>query len=97
VSVSTINRALRRRGKRRQVARVVPALTQVHKARRLSWTLEHVSWTHGNWSRVVFTDEKTLQSCEHGHPYVWREKNQRLDPDLMVEEPGRRFELNLFG
>ena len=96
-SIKTITRRLRKSGIRRCVARLVPHLTSSHKALRLQWASEHVGWTHEDWQKIVFTDEKTLQNNENGKPRLWPKVGERLNPDNLVEIPGRRWKLNLFG
>lgn len=56
-----------------------PRLTAVMKSKRLAFAKKHETWTAEDWSRVMFSDESTLQQ------FVTRKRHIR-------RPPGKRFE-----
>lgn len=77
VSVTTVRRRLHEVGIHHRVPAAKERLTAEHRAGRLAFANRHVGKGLDFWSRVVFTDEKTFNSTNHGRLRVWRENNTR--------------------
>lgn len=77
VSAETVRRRLHRSGKHHRVPAVKECLTNQHRAARLAFARQHVEKDLEFWSRVVFTDEKTFCSTNHGKIHLWRSNNTR--------------------
>lgn len=55
-----------------------PALTSEHKARRVSWVTNSITWSLCDWSKVVRSDEKKFKmDGPDGHYYYWADKRCR--------------------
>jgi hypothetical protein len=54
-------------------------LTPRHKEVRVGFALQHLPQDDAFWSRVVFSDEKTFQSCPNGRIRVYRPRNTRYE------------------
>ncbi|KAG7166725.1 putative Transposable element Tc1 transposase-like 43 [Homarus americanus] len=61
------------RRKRESITGFPQRLTAEHRAGRLA--NQHVGEGFDFWSRVVFTDEKTFSSSNHGRLHVWTENS----------------------
>ena len=77
VSVDTIRRRLHEAHIHCRVPAKKEWLTEQHRQVRLQFALEHGEKDADFWSRVVFTDEKTFRSSDHGVLRVWRRNNTR--------------------
>jgi hypothetical protein len=72
-------------------------LTPRHKEVRVSFALQHLPEDDAFWSRVVFSDEKTFQSCPNGRIRVYRPRNTRYE-ERYVDPTHRsgRFSVNMW-
>lgn len=94
-SIDTIKRELRRMKLPAYVSRQRDQLKPHHMAARLKFAEEKEDF---DWSRVCFSDEKTLQSHCHGRQYVRRPRGQAWKPKYVVRiDRTRRFKVNLWG
>lgn len=59
-----------------RIAAKKPFLTEAHKEERLGFALEHINT---DWSRIIFSDEKTFQSDRHQKTHLYRPNNCRYD------------------
>ena len=59
-----------------------PRLTDLHKIDRVAWCTEN---EHRDWGNVVFSDETTVCTSDHGVQFVRRPKGARYDPDYVAE------------
>lgn len=57
VSEWTVRRRLKEKNLTPKRAATGPRLTPHHRQARLDFALQHVNWTHEQWSHVLFTDE----------------------------------------
>ncbi len=74
----------------RQLCR--PALNESRAARRLAWALAYQHYTPGDWARVCWTDECTIERG-HGIEPIWtftRPSEQIRDHDIRPIELGKR-------
>lgn len=77
VSATTVRRRLHEAGIHHRVPATKERLTAAHRAGRLAFANQYVGHDFNFWSRVVFSDEKTFSSFNHGRLHVWRENNTR--------------------
>lgn len=94
-SVDTVRRALHSEGLHYRRHAVKPSLTDNHKRARLEFALEFLDL---DWSNVIFTDEKTFKSSQHGRLSLWRRNNTRWNSGHVVPnmESGR-ITVNMWG
>ena len=80
VHITTVSRRLRFNfGLKSYKPARKPRLTPLMKSKRLAFAKEHAAWTSEDWSKIMFSDECTLQQ------FVVRKKNVR-------RPVGKRFE-----
>ena len=90
-SAVTFRRALRRQGLVARVKPRKPALTELHRRRRLEWARAHRNWTVSDWERVIFSDEtKLLCVNPNGRAWCWRPAGDHSLSDRVVK-PSRKF------
>lgn len=53
-------------------------LTEMHKANRIGFSLEHLPMSENDWRSVIFADESCVQITNCGRLRVWRRKGERL-------------------
>lgn len=68
------------------------ALTDIQKATRMGFALEHLSKDEDFWRTCIFTDEKVFSTVEAGQRHCWRQKNTRYEAENIAEKRtcGRR-------
>lgn len=71
-------------------------LTEANKQRRVEFAHEYIN--EGIWENVIFSDEKTFQSCSNGKIRVYRPSGMRYDERYTrkVNQSGR-FSINVWG
>lgn len=84
LSERTLRRGLAKERYYRRIARQKPWLTEAHKAARLEWAREHVTWTLDDWSRVLFTDEASIRCGCFGQVYVTRQSHETYHEDCLT-------------
>ncbi|KAK2944051.1 putative Transposable element Tc1 transposase [Blattamonas nauphoetae] len=73
VSDRTIRRRAAEWGLYHRVQRKTPALTRSHVQKRLDCANAHIDWSFDDWSRVLFSDESSVQcGSNHGQQWIWR-------------------------
>lgn len=77
VSMTTIRRRLHAADLHCRVAARKEVLSATHRASRLAFSMQHLNKGMDFWSRVIFCDEKTFRSSDHGKEHVWRMDNTR--------------------
>ena len=77
VSNDTIRRRLHRAAIHHFKPASKPFLTDRHRQERLSFALEYYPKDDEFWEKVIFCDEKTFSSDEHGSLHCWRQWNTR--------------------
>ena len=79
-SVETVRRALHRQKLYGRISRRKPKLTKSHMKKRLEWAKAHLTWSVGDWSKVLFSDESKICRLQSGaNRYCWREVAHELD------------------
>ena len=61
VSARTVRRRLNESGLRSRVAVKKPLLRAVNAQKRLAWAQKHLNWTAQDWSKVLWTDESSIE------------------------------------
>ena len=89
VSPRTIGRALKTLGFKRMVPQREPLLSAAHKVRRLAWCIAH---RDTDWSKLIFTDESSLQFAPYRQKLLVLEGHRRL-----VTRTSKRVPLKWFG
>lgn len=80
VSLHTIRRTLYSVGLKNCIARRKPLISPANKQARLSWCLEHASWTKAKWAKVLWSDESTFSQFQQSRcSRVWREAKEEWD------------------
>ncbi|KAJ8732874.1 hypothetical protein PYW07_000141 [Mythimna separata] len=94
-SLRTVYRALHSEGLHYRRHAIKPLLTEANKRARLEFALKYINF---DWSNVIFSDEKTFKSSQHGRVMLWRRNNTRYDSDHVVPnaESGR-ITVNMWG
>ena len=77
----TIRRELQRIGINSRVARRKPKLTKKHKRARLDWCRKHVAT---DWSKVVFSDESSIELTPGKVERVWRSVGEEYIDDCIT-------------
>ncbi|KAG7177314.1 putative Transposable element Tc1 transposase-like 18 [Homarus americanus] len=72
VCAQTVRSRLLEAGIQRRVSAIKERLTDQHRTGRLQFAQQYVGEDLEFWSRVVFTDEKTFASTNHGKIHMWR-------------------------
>ncbi|KAG7163345.1 putative Transposase-containing protein 4 [Homarus americanus] len=76
-SAQTVRSRLHEAGIQHRVLAIKERLTEQHLTRRLQFAQQYVGEDLEFWSRVVFTDEKTFASPNHGKTHLWRPNRTR--------------------
>ena len=85
VSIQTVRRVLKREGMKAVTKKKRPALTKVHKDKRLAFARAKAGWTIEDWKRVIWSDETKINRIgSDGKKWVWKKKGERLS-DRLVE------------
>lgn len=82
-AVTTTRKRLRDAGLKSRVPSRRELMTDAHKRRRLNWCHLHINY---NWDDVIFSDESSVSSNEHGQLWVRRPIRTRHDPQYVAEE-----------
>jgi hypothetical protein len=70
-----------------------PFISEINRARRINWALEHRQCTLQQWHRVMFTDESPLDL----NARVWRQCNERYLPVATNSTVKHDKKVNLWG
>ncbi|KAG0726921.1 hypothetical protein GWK47_035627 [Chionoecetes opilio] len=73
-----------------RVAAKKELLTDAHRTSRLAFAEQHANKGLDFWSQVIFCDEKTFRSSDHGRVRVWRRDNTRYEPRNICMETRKR-------
>lgn len=79
ISARTVRRRLHENGIHHRTPACKEILTEDHRQRRLNFARQYVDQDLDFWKKVIFTDEKTFASTDHGKMHCWRENNTRYN------------------
>ncbi|KAF9412565.1 hypothetical protein HW555_008655 [Spodoptera exigua] len=87
-TAQTIRNGLRRAGIRNRKPAKKILLTEAHKTARVRFARDYRDF---DFSRVIFTDEKSFKSSQIGRRHLWRVNNTRYEPRNVLpnNESGR--------
>jgi hypothetical protein len=87
-SMETVRKALHGAGIHHRIPAKKISLSANHKTARVRFATDY---QHFDFSRVIFTDEKTFKSSQHGRRHLWRVDNSRYEPENVLSntESGR--------
>ncbi|KAG7171999.1 putative Transposable element Tc1 transposase-like 19 [Homarus americanus] len=85
VCAQTFRSRLHEAGIQHRVPAIKERLTDQHRTGRLQFAQQYVGEDPEFWSRVVFTDEKTFASSNHGKIHLWRPNCTRYDKAHIYE------------
>lgn len=95
-STSTARRRIRGSDIRSRCAANKISLTEVNKNRRLDFARNYVN-LNNIWETVIFSDEKTFQSCNNGKVRVYRPTGARYDEQYTHKtNMSGRFSVNIW-
>ena len=78
-SISTIKRRLYEDGQFGYVARKLPFVSKVNKAKRMMFYERHALQPLAFWDRILWTDESMIRMRHsHGRMYVWRREGEEF-------------------
>lgn len=75
VSTSTVKRVLRRAKLLGRIAVKKPLLKRKQKVKRLAWCRSKIDWLTSDWSKVIFSDETSIELFPTRREYVRRKPN----------------------
>lgn len=94
----TARRRLKAADLKAYTALLKPFLTEENKRARLTFAETYVNEPMRFWEKVIFSDEKTFQSCHNGSQKVYRPKNERFNPRYIKENfSSGKFSVNVWG
>ena len=85
VSAQTVRRRWHGAGVHHRIPAEKDVLEARHIEGRLRFAQQYVGKDMSFWGRVVWTDEKTFSSSDHGQLHCWRPNNSRYDPKHIYE------------
>ncbi|XP_050725573.1 aggrecan core protein-like [Eriocheir sinensis] len=88
VGVQTVRKRLHEADLHHRTPATEPFLTATNREQRLGFALQYYPEDASFWSNVVFCDEKTFASDDHGKLHCWRPRNTRYEPENT--QPSRR-------
>ena len=77
VGVHTVRKRLHEAGLHHRTPATKPFLTHTNREQRLGFALQYLPAEVSFWEKVVFCDEKTFASDDHGPLHCWRPDNTR--------------------
>lgn len=77
VGVHTVRKRLHEAGLHHRTPATKPFITETNREERLGFALEYYPVEATFWQQVVFCDEKTFASDDHGRLHCWRRDNTR--------------------
>ena len=85
MSDRTVRRRLVAAGLRARIPRKKPFLNVLQRKKRLQWAKEHVSWTHEQWKKVIWSDETRISIFgSDGVFYVRRRPGEECLPECLT-------------
>ncbi|KAH0814129.1 hypothetical protein GEV33_008662 [Tenebrio molitor] len=96
-SLRTAQRRMKQSVLKSYVAARKVFLREEHKERRMQFANEFLNQGNEFWNRVVFSDDKTFQSCNNGRLHVYRPRNSRFEEEYTLRSSNSgRFSVNVW-
>jgi hypothetical protein len=84
ISKKTIYRVLKSYGITNWRAKRRPELTEEHAKARLEWAKDHINWTEEDWSKIIWSDECSVEKGAGNRPsWVFRSVGEKWDKDMI--------------
>lgn len=83
ISKRTVTRRLNEKGIYNRIPATQEILTNEHRLRRIRFCQENIN---RDWSKVVFSDEKTFKTNAGGKSVLWRPNNCRHVPEYVQKQ-----------
>ena len=96
-STSFISSLLIKHNIRASIAPKKPFLNDNHLRQRANFSNITADWTIENWKKVIFSDEKTVQSFPNGRVKVKRVRGSPYNPEHTVSVSRNKFKINIWG
>lgn len=97
-SLKTARRRVRETELRNRCATNKIFLTDENKLQRVLFAQQYINEPANIWDNVVFSDEKTFQSCNNGHIRTYRPSGTRYDERYVHKyNKSGRFSANVWG
>lgn len=77
ISNVTVRRRLHNQGIHHRRPAIKPSLSQNHQEQRVAFALQYLPFESGFWDNVIWCDEKTFASDDHGILHCWRPNKAR--------------------
>ena len=85
VSISTIKRALHRKGYYGRVAAKKPFITAENAMKRLEWCKQHATLTGEDWKKFIWSDESSVEIGRQSRQIkVWRRHKERFKKHCLL-------------
>ena len=97
VSLSTFVRILKGLGVYRRVLKKQVIIRPPNIIKRLRWCRQRRKWTLADWGNYIFTDESQVVVNKQGKVKIWRTKDEKGRPHLVVPEEQRQVQLMIWG
>lgn len=94
---SFVSRVLKQNGVRAYVSVKKSFLTEDHITQRKTLAENTKGWSMSDWTKVVFTDEKTFMSRPNGRVMVKRTRGAAFEQRHLDIVPARKFSINVWG
>ena len=96
-SSRTVRHRLWDAGLKSRTRRKKPLLTAAMRKKRLDWARKYRSWTADDWSKVVFSDDGTLQILDDRTSAVRRRVGEEYHPDCVIRTVKHPQSIMLWG
>jgi transposase len=84
-SLKTISKILHENKYRNFVMKNKPNISKVNMTRRLAFANEHRDWGVKEWSKILFTDECSVEVGQRYKKKVWRKRGEAMNPGIFFK------------
>lgn len=98
-SNDTLKRILERKGIKNWRCKRRPLLTPDVVYKRYQWAKEHINWTEEQWSKIIFSDECSLERGSGGaRVWAFRTPAQKWDKEMIEPyKKGKDIRIMIWG
>lgn len=96
-SFSTFVRVLKRLKVYRRILKKQVIIRPANIIKRVKWCRQRRKWTRADWENYIFTDECQVVLNKQGKIKIWRTKDEKGRPHLVVPEEQRQVSLMIWG